>query len=73
MAVVSVKEKASLRLVLDNGVVDGKQKIMSKTFNKIKTTVEDEDLYGVAVVLGNLQNKEVLDIRKVEETILSEE
>lgn len=73
MAILGVKEKTALRLELDNGIVDGKQKVMAKTFNKVKTTAEDEDLYGAAVILGELQNKDVLSIRKVEETVLEEE
>ena len=47
MAITTVKEKVVLKLELDNGIVDGKQKIQSKTFNKVRTDVADEDLHGV--------------------------
>ncbi|HLR21777.1 MAG TPA: DUF1659 domain-containing protein [Tissierellaceae bacterium] len=73
MAIVSIKEKTALRLELDNGMVDGRQRVLSKTFSKIKDTAEDEDLHGTALVLGNLQNKDLLRIRKIEETLLEEE
>lgn len=73
MAVISVKEKTSLRLELDNGIVDGNQRVLSKTFSKVKTTAEDEDLHGTAVILGSLQNKDVLNIRRIEEILLEEE
>lgn len=73
MAVIGIKEKTSLRLELDNGIVDGNQRVMSKTFSKIKTDAEDQDLHEAAIVLGSLQNKEVLNIRRIEEILLEEE
>lgn len=71
--ITSVKEKMALRLELDNGVVDGKQKIQSKTLNNVKTTAADENLHGVATVLASLQNKDLLKVKRVEETVLVEE
>ncbi len=71
--ITSIMEKMALRLELDNGVVDGKQKIQSKTLNNVKTTAADENLHGVATVLASLQNKDLLKVKRVEETVLAEE
>ena len=62
-----------LKLELDNGIVDGKQKIQSKTFNKVRTDVADEDLHGVGVILADLQSKELLKVKKVDEVTLVSE
>ncbi len=64
MAITTVKEKVVLKLELDNGIVDGKQKIQSKTFNKVRTDVADEDLHDVGVILADLQSKELLKVKK---------
>lgn len=73
MAITGVKEKMSLKLELDGGIVNGKQKVDSKTFGKVKTTAVDDDLYGVATALGDLQSKDVLKIKRIEETALLSE
>ena len=73
MAITTVKEKVVLKLELDNGIVDGKQKIQSKTFNKVRTDVADEDLHGVEVILADLQSKELLKVKKVDEVTLVSE
>ncbi|HLS53002.1 MAG TPA: DUF1659 domain-containing protein [Tissierellaceae bacterium] len=71
MAVVGEKEKVTLRLGLDAGLVDGQQKIQTKSFTRIKTTAENEDLYNTALVLAGLQSKDLLEVKKVEESILT--
>ena len=73
MAVVGNKEKLTLKLELDAGVVDGKQRAQSKMLNNVKTSAEDENLHDVAVVLADLQNKPLLKVKRIEETLLTEE
>ena len=70
MAIIAVKEKSTLKLELDNGIVDGKQRVLSKNFTKIKTNAADEDLHGTALAIGNLQNKDLLKVKRVEEISL---
>lgn len=73
MAVTAHKEKSTLRLELDNGIVDGRQRIQSKNFSKVKTTAQDEELYDTALVIGNLQSKDLLKVKRLEEiSLLSE-
>lgn len=68
MAISTVKEKIALRLQLDGGIVDGKQKLNSKTFAQIKVTAEDENLFAVAETLAGLQEKPLMTVQKVETT-----
>jgi len=73
MAVVGSKEKLTLKLELDAGIVDGKQKIQSKMLSNVKTSAVDDNLHGVAVALAGLQNKPLLKVKRIEETLLTEE
>ncbi|MGJ0846895.1 DUF1659 domain-containing protein [Tissierella praeacuta] len=70
MAMENVKEKLALKLELDGGMVNGKQKILSKTFSQIKTTADDGNLHTVAKTIANLQQKSLLKVQKVETTTL---
>lgn len=73
MAIRTQKEKTTLRLELDNGIVDGRQRIIYKNFTKVKTSAQDEDLYATAAAIGGLQSKEVLGVKRLEEISLVEE
>lgn len=73
MAIIAVKEKATLKLELDNGIVNGRQRVLSKNFSKVKTDATDEGFHGTAVVIANLQNKDLLKVKRVEETSLVSE
>lgn len=73
MAIKSIVEKVNLKLELDGGIVDEKQKIIAKSYSKIKTDVLDEDLYATALALQTLQSKSTLNVKRVEEVKLIEE
>lgn len=73
MAIVSNKEKLALKLELDGGLVDGKQRTISKVFNNVKTNAVDENIHSTAITLAGLQNKSLLKVKRVEETTLTEE
>ncbi|WFA08698.1 DUF1659 domain-containing protein [Tissierella sp. Yu-01] len=73
MAIIGTKEKMALKLELDAGIVDGKQKITSKVFNNVKPTALDDNLHLAATELAGLQNKDLLKVKRVEETLLTEE
>ncbi len=70
MAINAVKEKSTLRLELDNGLVDGRQRVLSKNYSKVKNDASDEGLHGTAIVIAELQSKDLLRVKKVEETLL---
>lgn len=67
-----IVENVRLKLVLDGGTIDGKLVKVNKTFNKINTQSTDDALVGAAKELAGLQNKPVIDIVRLEESILSE-
>lgn len=73
MAIIAVKEKSTLKLELDNGIVDGKQKTLSKSFTKVKTDAADEEVLGTAIAIANLQSKDLIKVKKVEEVSLISE
>lgn len=72
MAVQVATEKVTLKLELDGGIVDGKQKINSKSFSKIKNDAQNEDLHGTAVTMASLQERELVSVKKVETSELTQ-
>ena len=70
MAITAIKEKSTLKLELDNGIVDGKQKTLSKSFTKVKTDAADEEVHGTAIAIASLQSKDLLKVKRVEEVSL---
>ncbi len=73
MAIDTLKEKLTLRLEFDGGVVNGKQKIHPKSFAQIKTTADDLNLHAAAKAIAGLQEKSLLKVQRVETTTLIEE
>lgn len=72
MAVQVATEKVTLKLELDGGIVDGKQKVNSKSFSKIKNDAQNEDLHGTAVTMASLQERELVSVKKVETSELTQ-
>lgn len=73
MAIQTIKEKMTLRLELDGGVVAGKQKIDSKSFTQIKTESEDTALYGTATAIAGLQDRDLVKVKRIETVSLVSE
>lgn len=73
MAILDVKENVRLKLELDGGMDQGKQIIKSKTYNKVKTDVINDDLYTVGQSLASLQTLPVYKVKKLEEIELVDE
>lgn len=71
MPIVVEKNKTSLKLEYNGGMVGEKQKLIRKTFNKVDVDATDEAIYETAKILETLQNKEVVNVKKVEEKTLS--
>lgn len=64
--------KKSLKLELDGGVVDGKQKIDSKTYSNISLAATDENILSAGELLSGLQEKALINIKRIEEAIVTE-
>lgn len=73
MAVTDIKENVRLKLELDGGMEGSRQIIKSKTFTKVKPTVENEDLYEIAESLAGLQTYPIYKVKRLEEIQLVRE
>ena len=73
MAIRTNKEKLTLRLELDGGIINGKQKVNTKSFTHIKTAAEDQALFDTATALAGLQEKDLLRVKRLEVTSISNE
>lgn len=70
MAVKESKNPSSLKIKLDLGMVDGKTKVRSKTFSNLKHDATSQDVYDVAESLMSLQEYDVLETIKIDNTTL---
>ena len=73
MAIKNLKEKTTLKLELDGGIVDGKQKFVSKSFSQIKTDAEDQNLHSTALAISQLQARDLINVKKLEVTSIWDE
>ena len=71
MAVSNIKEKTVLKLELDNGIVDEKQRTTTISYSKIRTTATDEQMYNTGVAIQRLQKKNLLGIKRTVEMLLA--
>ena len=72
MAVTVANNPAGLRLKFDLGrdELTGKTKVKSKTFSNVKYNASNEDVYAVALALESLQEYQVIEIAKIDNTTL---
>ena len=71
MAVNESKNPSSLKIKLDLGMVDGKPtKVRSKTFSNLKHDADAQNVYDVAESLMSLQEYDVLETIKIDNTTL---
>lgn len=70
MAVNEAKKPSSLKIKLDLGMVDGKTKVRSKTFSNLKHDATSQNVYDVAESLMSLQEYDVLETIKIDNTTL---
>lgn len=70
MAVNESKNPSSLKIKLDLGMVDGKTKVRSKTFSNLKHDATSQNVYDVAESLMALQEHDVLETIKIDNTTL---
>ena len=70
MSVLEAKNPSSLKIKLDLGMVEGKTKVRSKTFSNLKHDANAQDVYDVAESLMALQEHDVLETIKIDNTTL---
>ena len=71
MSVLEAKNPSSLKIKLDLGMVEGKTKVRSKTFSNLKHDASAQDVYDVAESLMTLQEHDVLETIKIDNTTLN--
>lgn len=72
MAVSETKNPSTLKIKFDCGLNDnGKTIVKSRTFSNIADNATSQDILDVANALIGLQNHDVLEILKVDNTILN--
>lgn len=74
MAVNELKNPSSLKLKFDCGLDDltGRTKVKSKTFSNIKNDASVDKVYEVGTAIASLQNHDLLEVIKLDNTTLSE-
>lgn len=74
MSVKELKNPSSLKLKFDCGLDDstGKTKVKSKTFSNIKHDASADNVYQVGEAIASLQNHDLLEVIKLDNTTLSE-
>lgn len=72
--VIQAKNPSSLRLKFDCGLNDitGKTVVKSRTFSNVRPTSSVDDVYAVGVALGSLQQYDVIEIAKIDNSTLTE-
>ena len=70
MAIETLAEKKSLKLTLDAGEVDGKQKVSYKTLGNVKIDATDENIHLSGLALTSLQKFPLIQMKKIEESII---
>lgn len=73
MSVITMNNPSSLRLKLDAGKDDstGNTIVKSKTYSNLKHNANNQDVYDVAEALMGLQEYEILEVAKIDNTTLA--
>lgn len=72
MAITAMNRETKAQLVLDGGIVNGKEKVFKKSFSNVKALASNEEVYGTMTSLGALQQKPVNGVLKISEVELIE-
>ncbi|WP_422486360.1 DUF1659 domain-containing protein [Gudongella sp. DL1XJH-153] len=71
MAIEVMAEKKTLKLELDAGIVDGRQRISSKSYSNVKLDATDDNIHVSGETLAGLQNLPLMKVKKVEESVIT--
>ena len=73
MAIMAVKNPSTLKIKFNHGSDNnGKAIIRSKSFSNVKADASDDNLYAVTKALVALQDHDLYDVLKIDNTALSE-
>ncbi len=66
-------ERSRIKLVLDDGIVDGKQKVINKTFSNLNPEASELDVLAAAQALSRTIERETLSVYRLDDILLIEE
>ena len=74
MAVVESKNPSSLKIRFDCGLdeITGKSKVKSRSYSNVKASATGDDVYAVGAAIASLQEYDLLEVAKIDNTTLSE-
>lgn len=74
MAIIITENPSGLKMKFDCGKdpITGRSKVKTKTYSNLKHDALDADLYDVSVIISDLQVNSVLEVTRVDSSILSE-
>lgn len=73
MAVISTKNPSSLKMKYYCGKDDNQKNIIrSNTYSSLKPEATSDDVYAVGTALVSLQKHSIIDIIKLDNTVISE-
>ncbi|MEG1311479.1 MAG: DUF1659 domain-containing protein [Romboutsia sp.] len=73
MSLVVTKNPAGLKMKFDCGKNnEGKTIVKSRTYGNIRATATDQNIFDVASVIESLQSNNLMEIAKIDNTIISE-
>lgn len=72
MAVTTNFMEQKIQIRSNHGMVDGKEKITSRTYGDVKAAATDQDIYDVAVIIAGLQQPVLEEVIKQEMNLIIE-
>ena len=70
MAVTTDFLEQKLQIRSNHGMVDGKEKITSRTYGDVKAAATDQDIYDVAQIIAGLQQPVMEEVIKQEMNLI---
>jgi hypothetical protein len=70
MAVTTDFLEQKLQIRSNHGIVDGKEKVTSRTYGDVKADATDTDIYDVAEIIAGLQQPVMEEVIKQEVSLI---
>ncbi|MBC3899423.1 DUF1659 domain-containing protein [Acetobacterium malicum] len=70
MAVTTDFIEQKIQIRSNHGMVDGKEKITTRTYGDVRASATDQDIYDVAVIIAGLQQPVMEEVFKQETNLI---
>lgn len=71
MAVTTDFLEQKIQIRSNHGIVDGKEKITSRTYGDVKAAATDQDIFDVAAIIAGLQQPVLEEVIKQEMNLIT--